>query len=62
MGSHALGDPDLLRGCLFYGLLAAKKPLPEAGWSHCQKPSLIFCDLEMGKNPRKIQIYTDSHQ
>ena len=31
MGSHALGDPDLLRGCLFYGLLAAKKPLPEAG-------------------------------
>eukprot|EP00435_Cladocopium_sp_Y103_P059201 s15_g21.t1 len=27
MGSWALGDRHLLRGCLFYGLAAAKKPL-----------------------------------
>ena len=30
-GSYALGDGDLLRGCLAYGLTAAKQPLPEAG-------------------------------
>ena len=30
-GSYALGDGDLLRGCLAYGLAAAKQPLPEAG-------------------------------
>lgn len=40
MGSHALGDPDLLRGCLFYGLLAAKKPLPEELWT-AELPELL---------------------
>lgn len=33
MGSWALGDRHLLRGCLFYGLAAAKKPVPEELWT-----------------------------